>query len=750
MIQGVVQGVGFRPFIFNLAKRFNLSGWISNTNEGVLIEAQGDPGILNNFQKSIATDKPKIASISDIKIQQLPVKTNEKDFSIRKSHSQSKPNTIVLPDLSTCQECLQDILTPGNRRYRYPFTNCTNCGPRFSIIEQLPYDRKNTTMKNFVMCSECQKEYNDPSNRRFHAQPNACSQCGPQLELWDSNGNQIAEKDSAIDHVCNLIKEGAIVAIKGIGGFQLIVDATNEISIENLRTRKRRKDKPFALMYPNLEMVKQHCHVSDIEEQLLASQQAPIVLLKSISTPSRNISPDNPYSGVMLPYTPLHHLLLNQLHSPVIATSGNRSEEPICIDEKESLKDLEGIADYFLVHNRPIAQYVDDSIVRIIAQRKLILRRARGYASLPITTSRRLPSALAVGGHLKNTVAIGRDNTIYVSQHIGDLENQKGCESFSKEINRLTSFYQIDPQIVVSDYHPDYYSTKFASQLNIPLRQCQHHVAHVYSCMAENKVSPPLLGISWDGTGYGLDGTIWGGEFFLINEDFSFKRIAYFRPFPLPCNEKAIREPRLSAIGMLYEIFGNDLFERKELPPIKTLTEPEKQNLKRILSSGFQSPKCSSIGRIFDAVCSLINQRHFSTFEGQAAMELEFLSDNHTSSITYSFRIQLDENGSYVIDWEQLILEIIEDLHSAKSKQEIAIKFHNTLAKIIIEIAERIEQKQVLLSGGVFQNKVLTEICISELKKNNYEPYWHEQIPPNDGGIALGQLYSLTEMNLEV
>jgi len=743
LVKGIVQGVGFRPFVFNLAHQLGLSGWISNTNEGVVIEIQGNPKKIDKFIYQLYTSKPKNASILDLLTVDRPIK-KENGFFIKKSDSKSKPNTIILPDLAPCADCLRDINTPGNRRYRYPFTNCINCGPRFSIVQKLPYDRKHTTMDGFVMCVNCQKEYDDPTDRRFHAQPNACPQCGPYLSLWDSQGKVLETKEKALLLTCEYLRQGAIIALKGVGGFQLLVDINNEESIEKLRIRKNRKEKPFAVMYPTLDLVRTHCEVSTTEEQLLTSQEAPIVLLKTKINPSSQIASNNPYMGVMLPSSPLHYLLLKELNSAVIATSGNRSDEPICIDENEALTDLQGIADYFLVHDRPIAQYVDDSIVRVIAQRKLILRRARGYASMPIFINHQLPSALAVGGHMKNTVAVSRGHTVYLSQHIGDLENQKAYACFSEAADELLKFYEITPEIIVSDCHPDYSSTQFAADLNKPISKCQHHVAHVYSCMAENKVEPPLLGVSWDGTGYGLDETVWGGEFFHVQEDFSVERIAHLRPFKLPCGEKAVREPRLSAIGMLYELFGSDLFDRKELYPVQTLSEAEIYNLRKLLTSGFQSPKCSSMGRVFDAVSSMLGLRQEITFEGQAAMEMEFLAEYSNTSASYPFQVIDYENDPHVIDWKPMMMQIIEEMQTATSKEEIAAKFHNTLVEIIVAIAKMTKQKRVLLSGGVFQNKVLAEKSVEALIYHHLEPYWHQEVPPNDGGIALGQLYSLS------
>ncbi len=722
VVKGIVQGVGFRPFIYNLAKKLGIAGWIVNSNEGVVIEAEGKARSLDDFAHLLQTTKPKNASIDDIEISFLePI--NENGFAIKKSDKASTPDTIVLPDLATCKECLKDITDPKNRRFHYPFTNCTDCGPRFSIIEKLPYDRSCTTMKKFTMCQACRAEYDDPADRRFHAQPNACPECGPQLALLDSEGTHLASKEEALQMALEQIRRGSILALKGIGGFQLIA---NNQSIETLRQRKQRPEKPFALMFPSMQQVKTYCHVSETEENLLTSPQAPIVLLKGKSS---NLL------GIMLPYSPLHHLLLSELNFPVIATSGNKSNEPICIDNVEALSDLKGIADFFLVHDRPIAHAVDDSIVREVAGRKMILRRARGYSSIPLTIDRELPPSVAVGGHMKNTVAAARGKTITISQHIGNLETQKAMNSFSKEINSLLSFYNIEPEVVIADCHPAYFSTMFASKMGKPLIHCQHHAAHVYSCMAEHKLTPPLLGVSFDGTGYGLDQTVWGGEFFLIGKDLVSTRIAHLRPFLLPCGERAVNEPRLSAIGLLYEIFGEELFEKTNLFPIQTLSNSERNNLKTLLLRGFQTPRCSSAGRLFDAIASLIGLRQTITYEGQAAMELEFLSEEPETDEAYPF--QFGRNNG-IIDWEPMIRQIITE-----PQNKTAAKFHNTLVEMILAVCEVSGQKQVILTGGVFQNKILTEKAIKKLTQDGYEVFWHEDIPPNDGGISVGQLFSV-------
>ncbi len=732
--------MGFRPFVYNLAKRLDLTGWVENNGDGVTIEVQGESSQIDNFAKKLERDKPSHASIFDLQITDLPPR-DESSFSIRTSSFTSSPSAVVLPDLAPCQACLKEMMTPGNRRYRYPFTNCTHCGPRFTIIERLPYDRQNTTMKAFTMCSDCQKEYEDPSDRRFHAQPNACPICGPQVELWNGSGEILAKGDGAIQEACERLQGGAILALKGVGGFHLILDAKNDESIRELRKRKGRPEKPFALMYASLDQVREDCFVSKQEEKLLTSQEAPIVLLKSHRVPSREIAPDNPYLGVMLPSSPLHHVLLNGFERPLIATSGNRSDEPICFDEKEAVRDLDGIADFFLVHNRPIRQFIDDSIVRLVAGRKLTLRRARGYASLPIYTRHKLPVSLAVGAHLKNTIGVAKGNRIYLSHHLGNLETQKACEAFKAEIRRLQEMYAIDPEIIVSDRHTGYFSTQHACEQPSERKECQHHLAHVYSCMAENRVESPLLGISWDGTGQGLDGSLWGGEFFELTDDDVAHRVAFFRPFLLPGGERAIRDPRLIAAGLLYEMYGAGCLERSSL----SLSSLEIANLEKLLVSGFRSPKCTSVGRLFDGIAALIGLDSRVTFEGQAAMKLEFLAERSDTSRSYPHEI----DGMGIIDWKPMIECVLQDVKSGYPQMEIARAFHNSLIEIIVGVAKRVEQEKVVLTGGVFQNKVLTEGAIKALKVAGFLPFWHQEIPPNDGGIALGQLYSLRGKRLE-
>lgn len=747
-IRGVVQGVGFRPFIYRLATEMGLQGWVNNTSSGVFIEVEGSQQKLEEFLLRIEKEKPTISFIQSLEYSYLdPV--NFTRFEIISSDSTGEKSALILPDIATCSQCKDEIFDKSNRRYLYPFTNCTNCGPRFSIIEALPYDRPNTTMKIFKMCEQCEKEYNDPQNRRFHAQPNACARCGPHIELWDKNGKFLSKYHTALLETAELIREGKIVAIKGLGGFHLVVDARNEEAVSNLRQKKHREEKPFAIMCPSIEYVEQICEVSPLEKRLLSSPESPIVLLKRKSSTidnnffvAPNIAPNNPYLGIMLPYTPLHHILMEELKFPIVATSGNISDEPICTDEYEALKRLGNIAEFFLVHNRPIKRHIDDSIVRIILGRELVLRRARGYAPLPIHLNIELPPSLAVGAHLKNTVAITSGKNIFISQHIGDLETNESFNAFKKVIESLKNLYETKPEVIICDAHPDYLSTKFAKETGIKVKQVQHHYAHILSCIAENDISPPCLGVAWDGTGFGTDNTIWGGEFLKINKNYSYQRVAHFKQFHLPGSEKAIKEPRRVAFALLFEVFGDNVFKMKYLPPFQSLTEMEMNLLKESIKKNINSPLTSSAGRLFDGISSLIGLKQNNRFEGQAAMELEFSIGEVNTTAIYNFNINT-LNFPFIIDWTPIIYEILDDMQKHTPVPQISAKFHNTLVEIIIAVAKLINEEKVVISGGCFQNKYLTENIIKRLQKERFKPYWHQRIPPNDGGISAGQIMAL-------
>jgi hydrogenase maturation protein HypF len=757
-IRGAVQGVGFRPFVYRLANEMGLPGWVLNSPQGVFIEVEGVHLELETFLHRLEQEKPAPSFIQSLEYSFLdPVYFN--GFEIRQSDATGEKTVLILPDIATCKECLDDIFDPLNRRYLYPFTNCTNCGPRFTIIEALPYDRPNTSMRSFVMCEACREEYEDPQNRRFHAQPNACPVCGPELALWDESGNLITSRHDALLAAAEAIRSGSIVAAKGIGGFHLFADARNEKAVERLRARKHREQKPLALMYPSLEAINEDCLVSRLEQRLLQSPESPIVLLKrremisSRSSVAAGVAPGNPYLGVMLPYAPLHYILARELAFPIIATSGNLSEEPICTDENEAVQRLHGIADLFLVHNRRIVRHMDDSIARVIFGRELVLRRARGYAPLPLHHKTQLPEMLAVGGHLKNSVAMTVDRNIFVSQHIGDLENKEAFDAFNRVIDDFRRLYGIVPKRVVADMHPSYFSTQFARTCCLPATYIQHHYAHVCACMAENELDGTVLGVSWDGTGYGPDGTIWGGEF-LVTGGSSYEHAATFRHFRLPGGSQAIKEPGRTAVGLLFEIMGNKAFTLRHLPAINCFDDPQLTLLKQMLEKGFQAPWTTSVGRLFDGVAALTGLRQLVNFEGQAAMELEFAVDDSAGNDCYPFEVTAFRDGNeadaggkaanetvrLIVDWEPLILAILADLENKTTVGRISGKFHNTLAQIIIEIATRIGERRIVLTGGCFQNKYLLERAVTQLQAAGFKPYWHQRVPPNDGGIALGQI----------
>src|SRR3989339_348958 len=743
-IRGAVQGVGFRPFIYRLASELQLKGFIKNNSTGVLIEGEGEKQTLDNFINFIREKKPSLAKITGFEFS-FHEKNSYKSFRILESEETSETSAFILPDIAICDDCLREMKNPSDRRYMYPFINCTNCGPRFSIVEAIPYDRKNTSMKNFKMCSYCQNEYDDPTNRRYHAQPVACPECGPHVELWNNKGKVTETHHNAILKLVELIKAGEITALKGIGGFHLVCDAQNDDAIIKMRERKNRIDKPFALMFPSLESVKDVCYVDKIEENLLLSPESPIVLLKrkysSILSPSKYAAPGNPYLGVMLPYSPLHHLIMNELNIPIIATSANISEEPMCIDEYEALERLKNIADYFLIHNRPILRHIDDSVVRVVKGKVMVIRRARGYAPLPLeydihnnTKTDNNQVILAAGGQLKNSIAMKVGSNVFVSQHIGDLETHEACKAYKNVIDDFKMLYKAEPQLIVKDSHPDYFSTKFSNNLKIDSRSIQHHVAHIASCKAENQVKGSCLGVAWDGTGYGLDKTIWGGEFFIVADNVC-EHICSCRQSPLPGGEIAIREPRRSALGLLYEMYDSSALN---FPVIQNnFTFEEISILEKMLRNKTNCPMTSSVGRLFDAVSSLLNLNQKINFEGQAAMNLEFTA---SSNETGSYHFNLFGDSFITIDWQPIIEEILSDVNSGIGNSIVSAKFHNTLIEIILSVSLKFNEEKIVLSGGCFQNSYLLEGVIDLLEINNFKVFWHQRVPTNDGGIAFGQI----------
>ena len=791
LARGAVQGVGFRPFVYRLASELGLAGWVSNSASGVEIEVESVRSRLELFRRRLETEKPRHCVLRAVESAWLePV--GYRGFEIRESEQSESKTTLVLPDIATCPDCLREIFEPGNRRFQYPFTNCTNCGPRFTIIEQLPYDRAHTSMKAFAMCPACQREYDEPNDRRFHAQPNACPVCGPQVELWDSQGHVTHRGTQGLEAAAAAIRDGAIAAVKGLGGFHLMAAAHCDDSVSRLRRLKHRGEKPFALMFPSLARVKIECAVSDLEERLLLSPQAPIVLLQrrdnvpdSQSAIASLVAPGNPSLGVMLPSTPLHHQMMKLLGFPIVATSGNLAEEPICIDEREALRRLGGIADVYLVHNRPIVRHADDSVVRVMAGRELVLRRARGYAPLPAAISRqrqveqssgkggRTDCILAVGAHLKNSIALAVGEEVFISQHIGDLESPEAYTAFERVISDFTAFYQAQPDLVAADAHPDYLSTRFALATGQPVVRVQHHYAHVLSCMAEHGLDDGVLGVSWDGTGLGTDGTIWGGEFLAISPA-SFERFGHLRTFRLPGGDQAVKEPRRSALGLLYELYGDAAFEMRQLAPVRAFSDAELAALKRMLKQRLNSPVTSSAGRLFDGVAALVGLRQRAAFEGQAAMDLEFAAQGIETEEAYPLalggalgsaeparenlqqsrasskvpaavgkshpRISENPRGPLVINWGGMLIQIIEDARKGLPVGLISTKFHNGLVEAIVETARRAGRQNVALSGGCFQNRYLIERAVVRLRQTGFNPYWNHLVPPNDGGIALGQV----------
>lgn len=783
-LTGTVQGVGFRPFVHRLATELALSGYTRNSPQGVVIEIEGLPESIEQFSDRLTNAPPPLSSIQECSTEWLDA-LGDTDFKILESIQTGIPSTIATPDLATCPDCLHELFDPADRRFRYPFTNCTHCGPRFSILDALPYDRARTTMNSFVMCPACQAEYQDPANRRFHAQPNACPACGPQLQFLaptDPDTPHPPTGDAALRAAVLAIQAGHIIAVKGIGGFHLIASATNSTTLNLLRQRKHREEKPFAVLFPSIRQIETVCHLTPLEASLLSAREGPIVLLQrrhlDPSHPpiplSDAIAPGNPCLGVFLPSNPLHHLLIADLACPVVATSGNLSDESICTDNLEALDRLQGIADGFLLHDRPIARPLDDSIVRIIHHQPVILRRARGYAPLPVPFASTAPVTnpgpiLATGAHLKNTVALAVGGQAFVSQHGGDLGTLAATQAFHRACGDLPSLYLATPEIIATDPHPDYASTQFAEQLtrgqptpwistqpHTPaLFPVQHHAAHVLSCVAENDVQLPALGVAWDGTGLGTDGTIWGGEFFTVTHP-AIQRIASLRPFPLPGGEAAIREPRRAALGLLHALCHGSIPTGVSQPLTHAFRATERRCLETLLQRQVHSPITSSIGRLFDAVASLANLRQLASFEGQAAMDLEFATNGHPAKEYYPFPCianPLPRNSAtqptvgpiqppILLDWAPMIEAILHDIRNHVAVGTISIRFHNALAEAIVRVAQQANLPRIALSGGCFQNHYLLTRVIDRLRQAGFEPFWHCQVPTNDGGIALGQAFA--------
>lgn len=751
-VRGVVQGVGFRPFVYQLAARHNLRGWVCNTSEDVKIEVEGETKDIEEFIKGLREQAPPMSHIEDIQV--VPAQPQNYDkFEIRESIAETGKYQLVSPDIATCPDCLKEIFDAADRRYRYPFTNCTNCGPRFTIIKDIPYDRPKTTMQNFKMCPACQKEYNDPTNRRFHAQPNACPVCGPKLELVDAKGKAVA-CDDIINKTATLLKEGKIVAIKGLGGFLLACDATNEKAVDLLRQCKNRPAKPLAVMLATIDEVKKHCEIDEEEENLLKSPGSPIVLVKwkSESGITKAVAPGLKYIGVMLPYTPLHHLLLSEAGLPLVMTSGNLSEEPIAKDNDESLRRLGDIADYFIMHNRDIYSRYDDSVMIVEKNIPQFARRARGHAPYPIHLPYQSRQILGCGAEEKNTFCLTRDNYAFVSQHIGDMENMETLEHYVNTIGLYEKLFRIKPEIIACDMHPEYLPTKYAQESaakeGLKLYPVQHHHAHIASCLADNGVKGPVIGVALDGTGYGADGNIWGGEFMAADEK-GFKRVAHLEYLPLPGGAQAIKKPYRAAIGYLLAL-GIEL-DRK-LPLFKQVDTKEIDVIKNQVEKGFNAPLTSSMGRLFDVVSALTGVRTTIEYEAQAAIDLEMAAyDAPNESGFYPFSFE-EKDGITIIKLYDLLRAVVLDIKDHGRQPIIAARFHNTIARMILEtcrnIAGKTGVKRVALSGGVFQNRLLLRKTVPLLESAGFEVYTHRQVPCNDGGIALGQVV-IANANLE-
>ncbi len=755
LVKGVVQGVGFRPYIYQLAHSHNLKGWVLNSSQGVIIEVEGEDKDIDIFLENLKPKAPPRASIESINVEKMPLE-NDDTFVIKESVEEEGKFILISPDISICDKCLHELFDPQDRRYRYPFINCTNCGPRFTIIEEIPYDRPKTTMKKFIMCPDCQREYDDPLNRRFHAQPNACPVCGPHLELW-SIGSGHQSKDTAvrfspvnnedpITEAIEMLREGKIVAIKGLGGFHIACDAQNDEAVKRLRDRKRRFGKPLAVMLLDINEVKKYCYVDAKEEVILKSPQRPIVLLleRPNSNISRLVAPRNNYMGIMLPYTPLHYILLKESNMALVMTSGNISEEPIAMENEEAFRRLGHIADGFLLHNREIYSRYDDSVVRSTDEGMVMIRRARSFAPYPLRLPFKFPQILACGPELKNTFCLTKDEYAFVSQHIGDMENLETLEHFGTTLALYKGLFRIDPKIVAYDLHPEYLSTKFALELSgVKHIGVQHHHAHIVSVMIEHGLKDKVIGVSFDGTGYGTDGTIWGGEF-LVSDWSSFRRAGNLRYLPMPGGAAAIERPYRMAFSYLYSFFGDDILN-KNLNLWKRIDAEEREVIIGQLRRNINSPLTSSSGRLFDAVSSILGVRDVVDYEGQAAIELEMIAqDSEEGSYGFDLNPSAQKNSSLTVDTEPVIRGVLADQEKGVSSAVISAKFHNTVAEFCLAVCKKVRENEgistVALSGGVFQNLYLTTKLERILEENDFKVFINQKVPTNDGGISLGQV----------
>ena len=724
-MRGRVQGVGFRPVVFRLAHELGLRGWVRNDAAGAEVALAGAAAAIAAFRAELPGRLPAAADIQRVEEQPVPAELPF-GFEIRLSAAADGARVAgILPDLATCPECLREVLDPRDRRYRYPFANCTHCGPRYSILEALPYDRAHTTMRAFRMCPACAAEYGDPRNRRFHAQPNACPVCGPQLAWMRADGRVLAERDAALRAAAAAIRAGQIAAVKGVGGFHLLADARDAAAVRRLRARKRRDEKPFAVMFPALKAAAEAGELSGAEMKWLKSAAAPIVLLNMRAGAggiAPEVAPGLPWLGALLPYTPLHHLLLHELGFPVVATSGNLTDEPICTDNDEARARLGEIADFFLMHDRPIARPLDDSVLAVCGGEPVMLRRGRGLSPYSLPLAGAPDGLLAAGAQLKSTVAVTAGGNAVLSPHIGDLDHAGAQRLWRRTLDDLAGLHGLAPVAAVADLHPDYAATRGAAELGVPVEEVQHHHAHIAACLAENGLDGPVLGIAWDGTGLGTDGTIWGGEF-LVCTRADFHRAAWLRPFPLVGGDAAAREPRRAALGVLREMASAH--------PPPGFTPAELAVLDGMLRQGLNVVRTSSAGRLFDAAASLLGVCQVMAHEGQAAMRLEALAGDADGE-AYPFGWIGD-----ALDWAPMVAAM---LSAGDPPAVAAARFHATLAEMMVAAAKRFELRDVCLSGGCFQNRRLLSAAMRRLREEGFSPWRHRDIPPNDAGICLGQL----------
>ncbi|HTY55653.1 MAG TPA: carbamoyltransferase HypF [Candidatus Binataceae bacterium] len=736
-VTGIVQGIGFRPFVWSLATRHHLGGFVANDSRGVIIEVEGDHTNIARFMEALVLEVPPLAVIENVASSAI-APTGGAEFAIVESQNHGERQVLVSPDIATCEDCLREIFDPADRRYRYPFTNCTNCGPRLTIIRDVPYDRAATTMSGFAMCRDCAREYRDPRNRRFHAQPVCCPACGPRLRLIGRDG--AVQPGDPISAAAELLRTARIIAIKGLGGYHLAALAHNEAAVARLRSRKNREEKPFAVMVPDLAAARVLTELDPLEEQSLASSRKPIVLLprRVEGALARSVAPRNRFVGLMLPYTPLHHLLCEALRAPFVLTSGNLSDEPIAYDDSDAVRRLSAVADFFLTHDRPIHTRTDDSVVRVMRGRETPIRRSRGYAPQPIGLRWRVERPiLGCGAELKNTFCLAKNRHAFMSHHIGDLENFQTLRAFRDGIEHYRRLFEIEPHVVAFDLHPEYLSTKYALELDgVELVGVQHHHAHVAACLADNGEEGPAIGVAFDGLGYGLDGTLWGGEF-MIADLTAFERAGYFAPVPMPGGTAAIKHPWRMAAAYLDAVYGADIPNQLEV----ITRHRQWSQIVRLARTRLNSPLTSSVGRLFDAVASILGVRDSVTYEGQAAVELEQIA---RVDERFAYPLQSATSLPFVVSSTELIRAIVENIEAGAPTDAIAARFHNTLARIIVDgcCAIRAERGVALvaLSGGVFQNQLLLTRALPMLEEAGFRVLTHRRVPTNDGGISLGQV----------